>query len=167
MKDYTNITVSDFFLAARNSKPDIPEGDAIAWVEAENVKVIREIVIDWFKSIEDKTVNFRCPDSFSPVTMGDAERMSFILDTEFSSELRERRKELGGRIIPGFTFLFPSQKLALTQEIVAAKKTPVQIFTEAKRRYKDGEKFPPDGWTDAIVSNKLTTIEDEADDATE
>ena len=91
---------------------DLPKG----------VQLVRRLLEDWFRAIEDGTVEQRLPDPMYPVSILQeaADRIVANLDAEFERELRSwaYQETVGGYTVgPGFQRLQPAQRLALAQQL--------------------------------------------------
>lgn len=123
---------------------DKPE--AYAYVEAENVAKVWEMVQEWFEAMESGEAWNRYPDpdwvdppGRKPLTQEVADAMIDEMDADFDLE-KNRYPDGRG---PEFKRLPPHARLALAQGLRAILKTPGEIEQETEERLAKGEQLPP------------------------
>lgn len=147
--DYSQMTVGDLYQHTRGLyKRENATSFARAWVMAENIMEIRNLVIDWCNALNDGSIKYRLPDPFNKMTQDEADKLIRILDDEFDYEFRNRASNLGvEKSVDLSERLSSPQRLAMAQAIRATKKSRAQIAAEVRERQKAGETLPPQGWT--------------------
>lgn len=147
--DYSQMTVGDLYQSTRGLyKKESTTNFARAWVMAENIMEVRNLIIDWCDALNDGSIKHRLPDPFNKMTQNEADKLIKILDDEFDYEFRNRASNLGvEKSVDLSERLSSSQRLAMAQAIRATKKSRSQIATEVRERQKAGEVLPPQGWT--------------------
>lgn len=157
MKNYTHLTTGEIFLHCRRTRGDSKDAQALAWVEAENIMRVREIIIDWFYALENGVAHYRRPNPANHiVSPKQANQMIEKIDDDFEHEFKKRSNALGIDYTPELSRLGEDQKLALAQEISCTKLNENDLERITWDRLKQGEKLPPNGWTMEIVANAKT-----------
>lgn len=150
---YYNVTPYSLYQSCMSSAWEWSGGDepltcARAWVEAENIHQVWELVQRWFEMMESGEAINRYPDPFwrdkdfpgkVPLTQEVADVFIEELDTDFMLE----KSRFQGRLGPEFARLPPHARLAFVQEVYKVIKTSAQIQKEAEERLAAGETLPP------------------------
>ena len=150
LMDYSNTNIADLYQHTKyeyNNEKDTVVYRARAWIMAENIMEVRNLVIDWCKSLDDGSIKYRLPNPLGDLTQRQADKIILILDDEFDMEFRTRSAGLGLTAQTDLTNrLEPQQRLAMAQAIKSVKKSKIQIAREARKRLDAGESLPPKGW---------------------
>ena len=149
---YSNMTVREIWENARWSNDERAGWtkrqtesrvfrDAYAWVEAENIMLVREIVCRYFDALQADTLEDFAANPFdTTVTQDMADKLVEELDADF--QIESGRFPDGG-VGPEMHRLPPEKRLAMAQEVFASIMTSQQIMAEVKRRKKAKIPTPP------------------------
>lgn len=123
---------------------DRPE--AYAYVEAENVARVWEVVQEWYEAMEsgDASDRYPDPDWTDPpgrrnLTQELADAMILEMDADFDLE-KNRYPDGRG---PEFKRLPAHARLAFAQQLRLVMKSPAEIEQETRERLAKGEPLPP------------------------
>lgn len=118
--------------------------NAVAWLEAENIFAVFQLIIAWFKLMESGEAANRYPSPGGTVTQEQADLLISELDADFAKESNRWPVDAEGKAWgPEFSRLLPHSRRAFAEEIRAILKTEAQILAEALERLAKGEKLPP------------------------
>jgi hypothetical protein len=144
---YQNMTVRELYTSAvgkwRTRDRSAELAEASGWIEACNIMELRLLISDWFRALEDGSVEHRHPDpTDNTITQERADRLVVELDADFEME-HGRFANLHADAGPQFTRLSPITRIAFAQAVFAVVRDLEDIEREAWERLRDGEKLPP------------------------
>ncbi len=150
---YYNVTPHTLYQSCMSSAWEWSGGDdpltrARAWVEAENVFEMWQLVQQRFELMESGEAADRYPDPFwrdddypekRPLSQEVADSFIEEMDADFMLE----KSRFQGRLAPEFARLPDASRLAFVQEGYKIVKTSAEIQKEAEKRLESGEVLPP------------------------
>ena len=121
---------------------------ARAWVEAENIFQMWELVQKWFELMESGEAENRYPDPFwkdedfsDKVLLTQEVAHAFIEEMDADFMLEKNRFQ--GRLAPEFARLPAHARMAFVQDAYKIIKTSHQINDETDKRLSSGDSLPP------------------------
>ncbi len=150
---YYNVTPHTLYQSCMSSAWEWSGGDdpltrARAWVEAENVYEVWNLVQRWFDMISSWEAMNRYPDPLwndedypdkVPLTQEIADNFIEEMDADFMLE----KSRFQGRLAPEFARLPPHARLAFVQEAYRVIRSTAEIHEDAGERLSVGEVMPP------------------------
>ncbi len=120
---------------------------ARAWVEAENIYEVWELVQMWFELVDSDSADNHYPDpnwddSQHPAKVSLTHDVADKFIEEMDADFMLEKSRFQGRLSPEFARLPSHARLAFAQEAYGILKTSVDINTEADRRLVAYETLP-------------------------
>ena len=150
---YYNVTPHTLYQSCMSSAWEWSGGDdpvmrARAWVEAENVYEVWNLVQRWFELIDsgDAVNHYPDPNWDDSQHPGKVSLTQDVADTfieEMDADFMLEKNRFQGRLAPEFSRLPAHARIAFVQQAYGVIKTSVEIKAEAERRVGEGETFPP------------------------
>ena len=141
---YADITIDQIFEVTRAGKNRHDRYVmAYAWIEAENIMDLRQLISNWFQLIETGESDGTYPSINSSITQKEADHLIEELDADFQIE-RARFPDSDPEAGPAFVRLLPHSRLAFVEEIKKILKQSDQLEYEARKRIDSGEIIPPE-----------------------
>lgn len=150
MRTYFNVFPSRLYDSCLNDVPSNLKDEkkcAYAWIEAENIYAVWEIVQKWFELLEGGQTNNIFPDPFwkhsnypKKKKLTQEVANNFIKELEADLEIETR---YNSSLSSGFDRLSSHARLAFVQAIYQVMKTSEEILEEVEIRLANGEKLPP------------------------
>ena len=150
---YYNVTPHTLYQSCMSSAWEWSGGDdpvmrARAWVEAENVYEVWNLVQRWFQLIDsgDAVNHYPDPNWDDSQHPGKVYLTQDVADTfieEMDADFMLEKSRFQGRLAPEFARLPSHARLAFTQEAYGIMKTSADRNAEADRRLATGETLPP------------------------
>ena len=150
---YDNVTPHTLYQSCRSSSWEGSDRNdtitqARAWIEAENIYKVWELVQKWFDHMKSGDAANRYPDPYwkdddypdkAPLTQEVVDRFIEEMDADFMLE----KNRFQGRLAPEFARLPAHARMDFVQEVYKIIKTTAEIEKEAEERLEAGEALPP------------------------
>ena len=138
-------TLYTSIISASDSASDVAK--ARAWIEAENVYEVWQIVQKWFDFMKAKLVGHQLPspywqDDLYPDKTKLTQSVADLLVKEIDEDFMLEKTRFMGRKAPNFSRLPPGARLSFAREIYRVMKSQKAINIEADERLAKGEVFP-------------------------